>query len=805
VTISRVLQLCLTCVALVMCLAVSKPVSAQFAVDVIEVEGTVRVEDEAVRRRIRFAAGDQISPRLLSQTINAIYDLGFFEDIQVDASETEAGVVLTFIVTEKPSVRELRFVGNERVDNEDILEEITLETGQILDESAVERAARRIGELYRDKGFFLAEVSWALEPAGEGQVAVVFSVEEFSKVQVGTVSIIGNNSLTDQELLRVMQTRPGNILSFLNSLGQFQESYLRDDLQRLRFMYYESGFLDVAVSDAVVELSRDRERVFVTVTIEEGDQYSVSAVGVSGDLLESQEEAMERISIAPGDIFRSSAIREDIEATTQHYQDLGYAYANANLLTDVDEENDLIALTYDLDRGPLTYVGRIMVVGNTSTRDRVLRRELTIEEGDLYSRTSIRLSESYVTQLGFFEEVTIRERPSSLGDDRIDLEIQVVERHTRSLQVGAGFSSAESFLATAQITENNLFGRGQNLSLNMMLSSLRTTFQLSFLEPNLYGSNVALQLDVLNNELDYPAFREIRRGISTRFGYRPFRTHNYWRSLTLSVGYELQNVEARNRRGFSRAGDSGGLTSALTYGAGLDRRNDRVQTLHGYHIRVDNEVADAVFGSENEFYRVTGFARGYQNVPLTCAPSGESGERGGRALQSLCRWARGNVFRANLEMGYIGSLNSQRGVPIFERFYPGGPDSVRGFPLFELGPTEQSASIGDPNVLLGSRPIGGNKNLELQFELEFPILEMVGVRGVLFADAGNAVAINQPYPLMPDLFASRSDERVLRTALGFGFRWRSPLGALRFEWGYPLQRRDGEARSTFQFSIGPSF
>lgn len=792
--------------ALLVLLSLGAP-SSGFAqtVSEIRVDGTLRVEPEAVMRRVRLEPGDALTARELATTMRSIYELGFFDDVQAEADLIDGEVVLTFVVTEKPSIATIAFEGNDKVDDDEILEEIILDTGSILDESAVQRAARRIGELYRDKGYLLAEVDYRIDPATTGSVDVVFEVDEFAKVQVGRVSIVGNEQLTDREITRVMQTREGNVLSVLGQLGRFQEEYLQQDLLNVRVLYYDQGYLDIAVSDPVVELSRDRTRVFVTVQVDEGDSYSVSSVSVAGDLLESQEDTMARIVVEPGETFRSSRIRQDIDALTQHYQDLGYAYANVNLLTDIDPDTDEVGITYDLDRGELAYIGRIRVVGNDATRDRVIRREMAIREGEQYSRTLIRRSESWVQQLGFFESVLIRERASELGDNRIDLEIEVVERHTRSLQVGAGFSSAESFLATAQVQENNLLGRGQNLSLNAMFSAVRTMFQISFFEPHLYDSNVALQLDLFNRQLAYRDFEETRRGASVSFGYRPFRQHEYWRGLSIRAGYQIQDVRAESLRGFERADDDGGLTSAVTYGVSLDNRDDRLITTAGYYLAIDNEVADAALGSANEYYKVQGFARGYTHIDSLECGEGNTNAQTSRTRQALCRWLRSWVLKANFELGYVGSLNPRRGVPRFERFYPGGPESVRGFELFTLGPREQQALTDDPNALLSDRLLGGNKNVLFQLELEFPILDVVGIRGVLFADAGNAVEIDSRFPFRPDFTAGPNAEDVLRTALGFGFRWRSPLGMLRFEWGFPLQIREDERRSVFQFSIGPSF
>ena len=801
---TQLLPLALALATLASSWALPSRASAQTVAE-LRVEGTLRVEPEAVLRRVRLAVGDALRARDLAATMRSIYELGFFDDVRAEAELVDGEVVLTFVVTEKPSVAALVFEGNDKIDDDEILEEITLDAGSILDESAVQRAARRIGELYRDKGYLLAEVDYRIEPATTGSVDVVFEVNEFAKVQVGRVSIVGNEQLSDREITRVMQTREGNILSFLGQMGRFQEEYLQQDLMNIRVLYYDQGYLDISVGDPIVELSRDRTRVFVAVSVDEGDAYTVSSVSVSGDLLESQEDTMDRLVVEPGETFRSSRIRTDIDRLTQHYQDLGYAYANVNLLTDMNPEADEVGITYDVDRGELAYIGRIRVLGNDATRDRVIRREMAIREGDQYSRTLIRRSESWVQQLGFFESVQVREMASELGSNRIDLEVEVVERHTRSLQVGAGFSSAESFLATAQVQENNLLGRGQNLSLNAMFSAVRTMFQVSFFEPHLYDSNVALQLDVFNRQLAYRDFEETRRGGSVSFGYRPFRQHEYWRGLSLRAGYQIQDVRAESLRGFDTADTDGGLTSAITYGVSLDRRDDRLVTTSGYYVAIDNEVADAAFASDNEYYKVQGFARGYTHIDGLECGDGDTNARTSSTRRALCRWLRAWVLKANFELGYVGSLNPRRGVPRFERFYPGGPESVRGFELFTLGPAEQQALTGDPNALLSDRLLGGNKNVLFQLELEFPILDVVGIRGVMFADAGNAVDIDSRFPFRPDFSAGPNAEEVLRTALGFGFRWRSPLGMLRFEWGFPLQVREDERSSVFQFSIGPSF
>ncbi|MFT6399668.1 MAG: outer membrane protein insertion porin family [Bradymonadia bacterium] len=800
--------------AAALCLAlllVPAGASAQLnsAVSEIRVDGTIRVEGQAVLNQLRTRVGSQVSPRTLGQDVRAVYDLGFFDDVAVDAVETEDGLVLTFIVDEKPSIGSVEFVGSDKLGEDDFEEAIALRIGSILDENAVRRSVQSLEALYREKGYFLVEIDYELIDGDPGEIIVRFLIAEFAKIRVASMTILGNDALEDEEVQRYLQTRPGTFLSFLTGTGKFDLENLQNDLQTIRVLYYDNGYLDIDVDDPVIELSRDRNSIFVTVPITEGIQYAVSSVSVSGDLLESQEDTMARVSVEPGETFRSSAVREDIEALQTYYQNLGYAYVNVNLLTSSpNTEEATIGLTYDVQRGDLTYIGRIRFVGNASTRDRVIRREMAIEEGDLYSRTEIELSKNYIRRLGFFETVTVRERPSTLGANLIDLEVEIVERHTRSLQIGAGFSSVENFLATAQISENNLMGRGQSMTLNAMFSSVRQLFVLSFIEPHLWGSAVSLQLDLFNRSLAFRNFDRLSRGASASFGYRPFRHNRFWRDLTIFAGYRVEDIQLRNvtTTRSSRFFQSG-ITSSLTQGISLDRRNDRFAPTRGYYLALNNDWADASWGSEFEFDRVRGIVRGYRSMDfLNCSEQGESVAGGARVVQGACRWFRSWVFRTNFEIGYIGATRADEVVPVSERFYPGGPNSVRGFEQFSLGPRVPTAASG-VNPVSDVRDVadGGTRELLLNIEIEFPLVDAVGIRGVVFADAGNAFGVTDPYSMNLDFLGGQDNDLVLRTALGFGFRWQSPLGMLRFEWGFPLQVREGERSTVFNFSIGPSF
>lgn len=782
-------------------------------VDALDVEGNLRVEDEAVLRAAGIEPGDPLTPRMLGDAIRRVYALELFEDIVIDARAVGDVITLVFVVSEKPAIESVSYEGNRAIDDDELEEELALRAGSVLDENAIEDGARRIEELYREKGFYLVEVSWALQPAAPGSVDVVYTVREEARVRVERVSFVGNVDLDDRQLGRSIFTRPGSLLSFLTQQGRFKEDEFENDLQRLRFAYYEEGYLDVVVGDPAVELTRDRAGIVVSIPIAEGDQYTVSDVSVSGDMLVSQEELMsEYVRTEPGAIFRSSSVRGDIERLTEVYRDAGYANVNVNMLTRQDPVGDTVGLQYDIDQGELCYIGRIEFAGNSLTRDRVIRRELLIEEGDQYSGTDLDRSLAYVRRLGYFEDVQLREEPRRDNPRIIDLVIEVTERPTRSLQVGAGFSSADSFIATAEVRENNLFGRGQSLTLNAQVSALRTIFVLSFIEPYLANTRVLLSLDLFRREEILPSFERQSAGFGLGFGYRPFRRHDFWRDLQFTWGYQLENVSitsggsTTSLSGAARR-STGGLTSGANVGMSLDRRDDRLVTTRGSYQSVNLEVSDSIFGSENEFYRVRAASRWYATPSFIDCGDGEASENRFRrrsVSRGVCRWLSSWVAKVNVELGVVGTTNPLKDVPIFERFFVGGPTTVRGFERFSLSPTQPGASRTSPEMSLRDELVGGHRQLLMNVELEFPLVQMLGLRGVVFFDAGNAFDATEPFTLAMDLWDG-PDGNVLRTAVGWGFRWRSPIGPLRFEWGYPLVRDQGERRAVFEFSIQNSF
>lgn len=770
-------------------------------VQAIRVEGNKKVEAEAILRNVRQRQGDPLSYDQISRDLRAIYALGFFEDIQVEARDEGGKLALLFRVTEKPSVLRIAFQGNDELDDDEIKEVVNLKPFSILDVSAVKANEEKIEQLYAEKGYFLTEVRGLVNPVPDSpdEVEVLFQIEEHAKVQVKEVNFIGNAAIPGEELEQIMETRPGNFLSFLSGFGTFKEASFEADLNKITAYYYNKGYIQVKVGKPQVRLSRDKAHLFITIPIEEGIQYYIRDVELTGDFIRDKEVLERLVSLKGGDVFSYGQMRQDVTVLKDIYQDDGYAYANINAIPKTHKGTNEVSLIYDIQKGRKVYFGRIEIAGNAKTRDKVIRRELVIQEGELFSATNIKRSKARVQRLGFFETLDITTRRSERADV-MDVLVQVTERPTGTFQVGAGFSSVENFIATAQVSQNNLFGRGQTLSLQATLSSIRTLFNLRFSEPYFLDTFWQFSFDLYDFQYIFNDFTRSSTGGNITVGY-PLTQLPFFQDLnrkspfdlgdiSVTGTYTLEEVDVQlgGLNGTTRRPVTsffqGGLTSSVRGSVFWDTRDNRLFPTSGFLQSGSVEIADSFTLSENEFIRWTGRSRWYFPV----------------------FWEF--VLKFNGEIGLVNSTNPSRPVPIFERFFVGGPNSVRGFQRAQLGPIrEVGGDSGDPGAPLSNFSIGGNKQLILNAELEFPIFTAVGIRGVLFADMGNAFDDGQAFSLTPDLFADPENNftDVLRTTVGFGVRWFSPIGPLRFEWGIPLRRLPGEDPLVFQFSIGNAF
>jgi outer membrane protein insertion porin family len=617
-------------------------------------------------------------------------------------------------------------------------------------------------------------------------VDVLYVVEERAKVEVKEIRFLGNERVAAEELEAVMVTKRGGYLDFMRGGGTFREDAFQHDLQAIQVAYLDRGFLTVRLGTPTVALSPDRRYLFLTIPVTEGDQYRIGKVSYAGQLLDREEQLRFVTQTRPHEMFSRARVAQDLFALADVYKDLGHAYANVNPITDVHAEERIVDIAFEVQPGPKVRFERIDVIGNDRTRDKVIRRELRIYEGELFSGTGMRVSKQRVTALGFFETVEISTAKGS-AEDLMVATVEVKERATGTFQVGAGFSSYENFILTGQISQNNFFGWGQTLSLQVQWSSIRQLGQIQFVEPYFLDTRWTFAFDVYATEGFYTNFTRRAVGGNMTWGYElsgladviPFARR--LEDMRLFATYTNEYVTSSpSGASYPLAGRyESGTTSSLRLAVSWDRRDNRLFPTRGFYLNVSGELAapllapEWLFGDDvNLFTRYVLDARVYR--PL---------------------WF-GLVARARLAMGWIQSWQGDR-LPISELYFAGGINTIRGYRILSIAPEERVSSCEGPDCRTILVAVGGNKQAILNFEIEFPLVEAAGIRGVVFYDVGNVFETG----------SWRNDTGPLFfQSVGFGFRWFSPVGPLRFEWGIPLNAREGIDQSVdFQFTIGSFF
>jgi outer membrane protein insertion porin family len=775
----------------------------------IDVAGNRRVSKDDFLTYLRERVGQPFTPEGLTRDVRELWDSGFFDDVEVDLDRRDDGIALRFIVRERPNIREIQFEGNNEIDNDKLIEGIEVKANTILSNPAIRRSVQKIRDLYAEKGYFLAEVSYEVVPQKENEVIVKFTIVEHEAVTVRRITFIGNQHVTDAELREIMFTGQGGIFAF-GSGGPFRQDAFERDVLMINATYYDRGFLSVAVAAPRVMLTPDRSGIEITLTINEGPQYKIrqfriyerDASGREVEPIGGRRHLRELVHAKSGDIFNRAELAKDLQAVRTMYRDEGYANVEADPQTQLDPDKQQVDIVVPIRRGPLVYFERIEVRGNTKTRDKVIRREMQIAEGHTFSETKLETSKKLITALGYFERVDVSTEEGS-APDRINVYVEVGERATGTFQVGAGFSSIENFILTAQIQQANLFGNGQSLALQAQVSGLRQLINIRFFEPYFFDSDFSAAIDLYDQLRVYPDFAQRTRGGAFTLGY-PLTRPPYLRASLTYTG-ELDRVSTTNTTtlfGTSSAVSifqrlplrnlfTDGFTSSLRPALTFDTRDNRLFPTSGIFLQGSAELAAPWLGSENEFLRYRASGQFYY-------PLGE-----------------GFVVKFNTELGVVTSPLAA-GVPIFARFFLGGILDLRGFRLRTVGPRLPLNASLDPNAppIPNGAIIGGNLSYRQNLELEFPIIEKVGIRGVLFTDAGNAWNLEDVYcnaaqgatfSVTDPCFHGVNSLVKLRTSYGFGIRWFSPLGPLRFEWGFPFSPLPFEESNVFEFTIGNFF
>jgi outer membrane protein insertion porin family len=718
-------------------------------------EGNQRIDSGAILRQIQTKTGDYYQPEALREDLKAIYDMGYFEDVQIDVIDTDQGKEVIFRVIEKPVISSITITGVDRLKDDEVREVVTLRENSILNPLQVNATAAAITQLYRNKGYYNTLVTPTISFPTAETAAVRFAVDEGRKVYIKDITFTGNTTFKDSELRDTIQTREKNWLSWLTQAGLLDRDVVNQDIGRIVAFYQNNGFLEARVGEP--EITQEEESLFVNFTVEEGPRFKVGRVDIEGDLIADKQVFLDMLTIRNEEYMSRQVLREDILKITDFYAEQGFAFAEVRPNIEKSESGARVDLNLRINKGDLVYINRIVIQGNTRTRDNVIRRDLQIAEGGVFDAKGLRTSNERLQRLDFFEEITITPEPA-LDPSKMNVTIDVKEKSTGQFSVGAGYSSVDNFMVMGEISENNFLGLGQRLSLTANIGGKSTRYNLAWTNPRVYDTQLSMGVDLYNWRREFTDYTRDSTGGALRFG------HPFWGKWRLYESYSYTNTDlsdvSENASFIIRESQNVPVTSALEFSLIRDTRDRLYGASKGSRNRITTKYAGGFLQGDAQFTKVEGSSGWY--FPI----------------------AYGTVFHFLGAAGIV-SENKEDKLPVYERFYLGGLNSIRGFKYGDVSPV-------DPET--GDR-IGGNRMWYINSEIVLPLLKDQGVFGVVFFDAGQNVA--------NDFSSSIADD--IDKGVGVELRWLSPLGPLRVVWGYNLDPLPDESQTVWDFSVGGQF
>ena len=713
------------------------------------VTGNKRIEGDAIKKNIKTKPGDIYIAKSLSQDLKAVYSMGYFEDIRIDAEESPQGKVIIFKVKEKATIRIIRFQGNKVYKDDEIKENLSIRTGSILNIFKVRSNIKRIEELYKEKNYHNVKVSYTIHQLETNQADLEFIIQEGENVLIRHIIFEGNNAYKDKKLKKMMGTSEKGFFSWMTSSGELNREDLEQDIAKLSAFYYNNGYIQAKVGEPQIEFCEDR--IDITIKIDEGPRFKVSKVNITGDLILSEEELKKKLKITKETYYNREIVRNDVLVLTDLYSDEGYAYAEISPRIDKNFDELIVNIAYVVAKRNQVYFENIVIGGNKKTRDKVIRRELMVYEQGLFNGRGLKRSVRNLYRLDYFEDIKINTVKGS-ADDKMILKIDVTEKPTGTFSFGAGYSTTESVFGMASITQNNLFGRGQILGIDAQIGGTTTLYRLNFTEPWLFDIPLSARFDLYDWETDYDTYDKKSRGGGFRFSYP---VYNFMRA-SIGYNYEVADIENISEDASESIKDLEGknTTSSITTSLVYDSRNKRFNPTKGSRHIVSVEYAG--LGGDVAFTKYLGETGWY--IPV---------------FKDIVTFLHG-------EIGYVQE-NSGGILPDYERFYLGGLNSLRGYDWQDIYVLDEN---GDE--------IGGTKFVQFNVELIFPLLKQQGVVALLFYDTGNVYNDGESIDL-----------GNLRQTAGFGFRWYSPMGPIRLERGFIID--DVGSGGQWEFGMGTSF
>lgn len=724
----------------------------------IKVQGNRRIDTGAIRRKISNLPGKDFNANTLRDDLKAVFAMGYFDDISISSEETSQGHVVTFSVIEKPVIGSVKFSGNDALDDSALREVIKIRTSSIISDLEVKESIANIKRLYREDGYFNCKVEIEQQATRKSRVDLTFIVEEGEKVHIKEIIFTGNRSFSASKIKKSITTSAKGWFSFLSDSGLLNREKLGQDASRITAFYHNNGFVGARVGEP--EVVQKNGWLYVYFNIEEGDRYTCGSIKLSGDLITDEKIILELIKVDQEEFFNRMVLRQDVLRITDYYAEKGYAFSEVSPKSLKNHAEKTVDLDFRINQGPLVRINRITIKGNTRTRDKVIRREIKLTEGGLFDAVKLKKSNKALTRIDFFEDVNISPEPG-IDETLMDLVVEVKEKATGKFSIGAGYSSVDHATFMGEISENNLFGRGQRLAAKASLSSTSTKFNIDFTEPHIFDSKVLFGFSAYNWEREYDEYTKDSEGGSIRFGYP------LWERWKGNIGYAYDDTNLTDidlttptSQAILDSRDYH-VTSSVKFALSRDTRNRMYGASEGSRNLLTVEYAGGPLNGDNSFTKVEASTSWY--FPVT----------------------KNTTFHPKLTGGYIAA-NSEGHLPVFEKFYLGGLSSIRSFEYGDISPVDPDPAVDDK--------IGGDKMWYANIEYIFPLAKSQGLMGVIFYDIGNVYDIGETWQLGD-----------YKHAAGAGFRWMSPIGPLRLEWAQNLDPVGDEDEKNWEFSIGGAF
>lgn len=740
----------------------------------IEIQGVKRIEEGAVKAKISQKIGEPVSQDKINTDIKTIFKMGYFDDVRVTIDSFEGGMKVVYLVKEKPVIVKMDFQGNKELDDAKLKEKVTINPGSIADTVLIQDNAAKLKAFYEEEGYTLANVVPVTRKITDDEIALTFQIDEGSKVKIKKIIVEGNKNISASKIKKAMDTKEWWLFSFITSSGYYKKDQMERDVEKVKNLYFEEGYIKAVVAEPEVAIDKSSGGMTITMRVSEGDRYTVSGLDFSGNKTYDDATIRKLVTIKQGTVFRKSSIEKDIQAITSLYTDNGYALTTVAPDLIPDEKEKTVKITLAISEGDKYRVGRIEVSGNTKTRDKVIRREIRLAEGEIFSGSKLKRSYERINNLNFFETIDMVPKPR-YEEKVVDMEVKVKERPTGFFSIGGGYSSIDRFIGTVDLTQGNLFGKGQYAKIKAELGGKSSLYELSFRDPWFLDRPIAFSSGVYKSTRDYIEYDKEAFGFFVGLGKD---LSEYWRA-DVSYNFERATINVDQSRGECLAacppGDQacrdacGALkdislivtdqrgtstTSSITPSITRDSRDNYLDPSRG--SRNSLSVTFAGLGGSNAFIKGSADSAWYFPIGSTTVS------------------ARGRF-------GYAKALFNKK-LPLYERFYVGGIYSIRGIGFGEAGPK-------DPGT---GEAIGGTTELIFNTEYIFPILTEMRLKGLFFFDAGGA-------------YEDFKEFGTLRYTAGTGVRWISPMGPIRIEWGYNLKRKPGESSNKFEFAFGSFF